>query len=160
METTNLTLSILLFMAVLAGLYWFSRAKDLATQLVDSEEEFETAMNHLNTTKNQTYDLQRQLDLYQKIHMVKPNNIKINVHGEIAAAIVKISEAYEKLNKIEIYVENKELVGLIEEMANDLTRTNYHCELGYITSQNVINDGAVVGAYVLNFLVNYKEVAA
>jgi hypothetical protein len=160
MIVSNLT--IFLVMVIVALLFTvYAYGQWLSDQRSENKElrwDLKNAENMLEAKKRANSELSEKLRIYNKFHTVENGKaLKVNVPMELAAPLNQIMEQFKKLEKVELSDRNEHLIELIEAMASDLTRTNYMKLHGKSDDRDVMSAAAVVSAYVLRFLANYKE---
>ncbi|MFA9212512.1 MAG: hypothetical protein ACEQSR_01515 [Candidatus Methylacidiphilales bacterium] len=160
MVVTNLTIGLVMVIVFLLFIV-YAYAQWLLDQRKENKE-LKWDLNHaedvLKAKEKTNAALSEKLRIYNKFHTVKNGKaLKVNVPMELAAPLNQIMEQFKKLEKVELSDRNEHLIELIEAMASDLTRTNYMKIHGKSDDRDVMSAAAVVSAYVLRFLANYKE---
>lgn len=169
METTTTTLILiwLLVAAVAVGYYHAQKAWELDKELKLTKfdrdymtSEYEIAMKYLETTKNETYRLTYQLHQYELLNKAGDQGLKVVVNKDIAAHVAKVNEAYKSIKKVDSDLSNETMVADIQTMLDtlDVTKDLVSVEWSKAKGDDVMSDAAFTAAYVLKFMVNYKEV--
>lgn len=160
MVVGKLTILVILIIVFLVFTI-YAYAQWLADQRKENKElkwDLKNAESMIEAKEKTNAALAERLRIYDKFHTVEGGKaLKVNVPMELAAPMNQIMEQFKKLEKVQLSDKNEHLIELIEAMAHDLTRTNYMKIHGKADDRDVMSAAAVVSAYVLRFLANYKE---
>lgn len=160
MIVTNLTIGLLMVIVFLLFTV-YAYGQWLSDQRKENKElkyDLSSANSMIEAKERTNAALVERLRIIDKFHTVEGGKaLKVNVPMELAAPLNQIMEQFKKLEKVELSDKNEHLIEFIEAMASDLTRTNYMKIHGKADDKDVMSAAAVVSAYVLRFLANYKE---
>jgi hypothetical protein len=151
-NTTVLVLTGIIALLIFLLNYVGSKAHERKHEIEQLKFENQVYSSELNIVKE-------KLKLVEQLDQIGGySSFKVQVPVKIAAPLALLITQYKKIEAVELIDGNEQLINFIELMANDLTKENYRLRHGKADNEDVLSAAAVVGAYVLRFLTDFKEV--
>ena len=152
----SLMLNLALAFCVYAFAQWRAAERKKNKELLSDLDKSESLIEAKEKTNAA---LMERLRLVDKFHTVEGCKfLKVNVPVEFAASLNQVLERFKKLHNVELDFSNEQYIEMIEALANDLTKENYRLRHGKASNEDVLSAAATVGAYVLRFIAEFKEV--